>query len=156
MEIERKWMIDRTKLTFRPEELPSQKIEQCYVCFSPVIRIRKINEGERYILTVKSPREGIAREEFELPLTKEEYETLYEKREGNVIRKTRYIKKEGNLNWEIDFFEGDLEGLSYMEIEFPSEEEARDYPIPGFATADVSDDPRYANAGLAQFGKPDC
>ena len=154
MEIERKWLIDREKLPYRLEELKKKKIEQSYVSFSPVIRVRNINDGEKYVLTVKSSEAGLAREEFELPLTKEQYAFLFAKHEGTVIQKTRYLKEENGLMLEIDLFEGDLSGLSYLEIEFPDRESAEVYPTPGFAVADVSDRAEFANANLSRFGKP--
>lgn len=154
MEIERKWLIRKEQIPYDLEKLPSHEIEQCYVSFSPVIRIRKINHGERYILTVKSTEQGISRQEFELPLSGEEYENLYQKREGNMLQKTRYLKEENGLVQEIDIFRGDLEGLCYMEIEFPTKEAAETYPTPDWVVADVSDRIEYANASLARHGHP--
>ena len=50
MEIERKFLIEDTSaLPFRPEEYPSRRIEQGYLCTEPVVRIRRDNDD--YFLT---------------------------------------------------------------------------------------------------------
>ena len=72
------------------------------------------------------------------------------------MEKTRYCVPDGNgLTMEFDIFEGSLEGLAYMEIEFASEKEAKDYPNPPWAIADVSENHRFKNTALAKFGMPD-
>ena len=41
MEIERKFLPDLNSLPFNPEDYPCRKIEQGYLCTSPVVRIRR-------------------------------------------------------------------------------------------------------------------
>ena len=73
MEIERKFLPDLNSLPFRPEDFPFRKIEQGYLCTSPVVRIRRDNE--QFFLTYKS-KGLMVREEYNLPLTEEAYETI--------------------------------------------------------------------------------
>ena len=73
MEIERKFLVDTDRLPFRPEDYPCRHIEQGYLCTAPVVRIRRDNE--EYFLTYKS-KGLLAREEYNLPLTREAYEHL--------------------------------------------------------------------------------
>ena len=68
MEIERKFLPDPDLLPFRPEDYPVHKIEQGYLCTSPVVRVRRDNDD--YILTYKS-KGMMIREEYNLPLTEE-------------------------------------------------------------------------------------
>ena len=56
---------------------------------------------------------------------------------------------------EIDIFSGALEGLAYLEIEFPDIESAALYPTPVWAVADVTQDLRFKNSSLAQHGLPE-
>ena len=160
MEIERKWLLDAGKIPYDLQVLPSYSIEQAYVSFSPTIRIRKINGGEGYILTVKTkPADNaaaeLAREEYEMPLNEEEYNSLLEISRGTVIEKTRYVaRNEAGYTEEIDIFSGALEGLAFMEIEFESVEEAQGYRTPDWVTCDVTYDSRYKNACLAKYGRP--
>ena len=80
MEIERKFLIP--VLPEKLETYPHRRIEQAYLCTEPVVRIRR--QDEDYILTYKSTG-MMAREEYNLPLTKEAYEHLKEKADGIVL-----------------------------------------------------------------------
>lgn len=152
-EIERKWLIDLNKIPYDLDKAVKTSIEQSYINFEPVIRVRKINNGYVYILTIKTGT-GIKREEYEFEITKEGYESLIVKKEGNTIFKDRYTLKDGENKVEIDVFKGNLEGLSYMEIEFDSEEKANAFETPDWVIKDVSEESGYKNAHLARFGMP--
>ena len=117
MEIERKFLIKRENLPENLEQYPSKVIEQGYLCTEPVVRIRKSNDN--YYLTYKS-KGLLAREEYNLPLTKEAYEHLKPKADGIVISKVRYVipEKDG-LSIELDVFKAPYEGLLLAEVEFP-------------------------------------
>ena len=116
MEIERKFLTKH--IPFDITEYPCKQISQAYVSFSPTIRIRQSDAD--YILTVKG-KGHLAREEFELPLSKEEYDKLFLKTEGTPVIKKRYLVSiEGGLTAEVDIYEGELEGLITTEVEFPS------------------------------------
>lgn len=116
MEIERKYLIDATKLPFSPEDYPVHHIEQGYLCTEPVVRIRKDNED--YFLTYKS-KGLMIREEYNLPLTKEAYDHLKSKVDGRIISKKRYViplthfimqSTYSDLKIELDIFSEDLQG----------------------------------------------
>ena len=77
------------------------------------------------------------------------------KKEGNTILKTRYKFFEENQVVAIDVFKGELEGLVYMEIEFANEQEANSYQEPNWIIKDVTNDRRFKNQELAQFGMPE-
>ena len=76
MEIERKYLIDKNKIPFQPSDFPCRRIEQGYLCTEPVVRVRR--DQDDCILTYKS-KGLMAREEYNLPLTKEAYLHLREK-----------------------------------------------------------------------------
>lgn len=161
MEIERKWLTDRQQIPYDLAQLEAFEIEQAYISFHPTVRVRALRDrqgNERFVLTVKSGAkndDGLAREEFELPIDRAGYESLRRKAEGSLIRKTRYLfpRKDGLLE-EIDVFHGALEGLCYLEIEFPTVEAARAFPSPDWTALDVTRDRRYRNSALAQSGMP--
>ena len=161
MEIERKWLICRDRIPFQLEKLEKKEIEQIYVSYFPTVRARKINDGEEYVLTVKTktgmdPEGGLARNEFEFPLLSEEYSGLKASAKGKTIRKTRYLfPTDGGLVMEIDIFHEELDGLAFLEIEFPDVETARKYPSPEWTVSDITEDRRYKNSSLAENGKPD-
>ncbi len=153
MEIEKKFRVSRL-----PGDLAGYKkkeIEQGYLCTEPVVRIRKSNED--YILTYKSAhrdeeKELDARmsEEVEVPLTREAYYHLREKTDHHLVAKTRYlVPLSGGFTGELDVFHGRLEGLCFIEVEFPDAEAAGNFVPPGWFGENVSSDERYTNSFLS-------
>lgn len=158
MEIERKWLVDPEAIPYDLGTLTALEMEQAYVAFSPVVRIRKINRGEKHILTVKklTPYGALAAGESEHDIDASLYAFLLAQATGNVIVKTRYLHPlPSGLTEEIDVFSGPLQGLAYLEIEFPDLETAKGYPSPDWVKADVTYDRRYKNSTLAQEGIPE-
>ena len=148
MEIERKYLIEKEQLPADLASYPFHKIEQGYLCTSPVVRIRR--QDDEYFLTYKS-KGLMAREEYNLPLTQEAYEHLKSKADGLVISKTRYLIPEKNgLTIELDVFHKDYEGLLLAEVEFPSIEEANAFTPPDWFDQDVTKDPAYHNSNLSR------
>ena len=120
------------------------------------MRVRNYNNGESYEFTIKDnlTKDGLVRDEYNLEIDKEKYENLLKKREGVTIHKTRYqFYADGQLI-AIDIFHDDLDGLAYMEIEFPSKEESDNFKDPDWVIKDVTDDVNYKNGHLARFGIP--
>lgn len=146
MEIERKFLISAI-----PENLSEYKcriIEQGYLSTNPVVRVRKDNDD--YYLTYKG-KGFMAREEYNLPLTKEAYEHLLAKADGNIITKRRYEIPDGTGKIiELDIFEGCFKGVLLAEVEFESIEEANSYTPPDWFTEDVTNDKRYHNSNMSQ------
>lgn len=142
MEIERKFLI---------KELPdlsqydNKHITQGYLNTNPVVRVRE--DGDNYYLTYKG-KGLLAREEANLPLTKEAFEHLVEKSDGKIIRKTRYLIPLDPYTIELDVFEGDHAPLIMAEVEFPSIEEANAFVAPDWFGEDVTQDPKYHNSNM--------
>ena len=97
----------------------------------------------------------MVRDEFDFLITEDEYNELISKKVGETILKTRYKLLRDNQIITIDIFKGDLEGLAYLEIEFANMEEANSFETPDWVLKDVTDDVRYKNASLAQYGLPE-
>ncbi|MBQ7085053.1 MAG: CYTH domain-containing protein [Anaerotignum sp.] len=150
MEIERKFLTKH--IPFDITVYPYKQISQAYISFSPTIRIRQSDDA--YILTVKG-KGHLAREEFELPLTKEDYDRLSLKTEGTPVIKKRYlVPVDGGLTAEVDIYEGELTGLMTTEVEFPSLEEAERFVSPDWFGKDVSEEKAYKNTSLSLYGMP--
>ena len=161
MEIERKFLIQKLEeLPFSPFDYPHKELEQGYLCTAPVVRIRR--EDDDYVLTYKS-KGLMAREEYNLPLTKESYEHLKEKVDGRIIHKTRYVIPMScvcpenadfcftPLFLELDIFHDDLAPLILSEIEFPDESTANTYPAPQWLGEDVTFSSAYHNSTLSRM-----
>lgn len=151
MEIERKFLIkEMPDLT----KYPSKKLVQGYLTTNPTVRVR--DEGGEFILTYKSKsKDHISREEYNLPLTKEAFESLISKTEGNIISKTRYHiplekNKEGSeLTLELDVFDPPFAPLIFGEVEFPTIDEAESFEVPEWFGEDVSANREYYNSVMA-------
>ena len=96
---------------------------------NPVVRVRM--DGDRYYLTYKGSGK-MAREEYNLPLSEAAYRHLLKKKDGRVIRKTRYRIPLSPYTVELDLFHGEFEGLLLAEVEFPTVEAAKTW-TPGSA-----------------------
>lgn len=142
MEIERKFLI---------KELPDlnkfehKHITQGYLNTNPVVRVRE--DGDKYYLTYKG-KGLLAREEANLPLTKEAFEHLIVKSDGKVIRKMRYLIPYKSLTIELDVFEGNHAPLIMAEVEFESEEQANAFTAPDWFAEEVTFDSAYQNSNM--------
>lgn len=149
MEIERKFTIKEL-----PEDLKkyeSRLIEQAYLTTEPTIRVRR--EDDRYYMTYKGvggANTSLSHEEYNLPLTKEAYETLSSKADGNVIRKERILIPYNGHTIELDIFAEPFKPLIIAEVEFSSVDEANDFTPPEWFDEEVTDKKEYRNAYLSR------
>lgn len=160
VEIERKWLIKTEKIPFDLASCSRIHIDQAYVSFSPTIRIRDVDHGRKYLLTVKTKAAGfdpdLAKNEYETEISAEEYGQLMQIARGNIVSKTRYIYNGDNgYRYEIDIFEGLLKGLAYLEIEFDDNDAATGFPDPEWVECDVTYLSDYKNSSLAKYGIPE-
>ncbi len=142
MEIERKFLLNSVPELAGYEV---KEIEQAYLCRRPVMRIRRSND--KYIFTYKGGG-MMAREEANLPLTKEAFDELLSKTEGPIIKKKRYMIPYGTYTIELDYFESPNPGLFMAEVEFPTVEEAILFEKPDWFGEEVTDNPAYHNSNM--------
>lgn len=146
MEIERKFLVN-----YMPN-LNSYKysyIKQGYISIQPVLRVRQ--KDEKYMFTFKG-KGDIKREEIEKEITKEEFDNLWLKIEGEPIIKKRYIiPLENGLIAELDIYEGNLEGFKNIEVEFDNLEQAKNFIPPNWFGKDITTDIKYTNAYLSKI-----
>lgn len=149
MEIERKFLVN-TLPNFNG--FKSKKVLQGYISTDPVIRIRQMNDT--YALCMKS-QGHMVREEFELALTKEQFDNLWEKVDFSPIEKIRYfIPLNQELTAELDVYEGHLKGLFTVEVEFDSLHHADRFVAPDWFGKEITHDNRYKNNHLSMYGIP--
>ena len=155
MEIERKYTVKY--IPDLTQNCTKLEIEQGYLCRDPVVRIRKCNDD--YILTYKNKQKTSAvdgnpliNEEIEMPLNEKAFKHLKKKKDGHIIKKTRYvIPLDNGLKAELDVFHGRLEGLVFVEVEFPDLETAEAFTAPEWFVQDVTSDKRYSNGHLSEL-----
>lgn len=152
-EIERKFLVWEV-----PPDLDQHRfteIVQGYLALEPdgsEVRLRRRDTDDT--LTVKTGR-GRVRGECEIPLTAEQFDTLWPLTEGRRIEKRRYeLPVEGGLTIELDVYRGQLQGLVVAEVEFPTDSDAARFVAPQWLGPDVTDDDAYKNRRLATDGRP--
>ncbi|EES50691.1 CYTH domain-containing protein [Clostridium botulinum] len=154
MEIERKWLFNINEV---PINLSSTitYYTQGYISITPEVRLRsKVVENlithtttdETYRLCIKG--EGtLTRHEVQKDLTKEEYNALLEVgnlKLENLIQKHYYIIPIEKYNLTVGIVdEGTINEFCYGEIEFNSEEEAKNFNPPTWFGKDVTNDKSY-------------
>jgi adenylate cyclase len=105
--------------------------------------------GPQAWLTIKGPTTGARRLEYEYPIPLADAEELLVHLCGRpLIEKVRYRIPHGGLIWEVDELEGGNAGLVLAEVELTREDQA--ITLPPWVGEEVTGDPRYYNASLAQ------
>ena len=109
--------------------------------------------GGQHTETVKSTG-SMVREEREIELSVEQFDTLWPATAGRRIEKTRHEIGVGDVVVELDVYHDSLDGLMTAEVEFATVEEARAFAPPDWFGPEVTSDPRYKNKSLATLGLP--
>ncbi len=149
MEIERKWMVSGWPEAKLPL-LVEHSMRQGYLTVHPTVRIREeaVTGGDTaYVICFKSGS-GLVRQEIELTTTREKFAELEEMIALPLIPKVRrtYALPDG-MHLEVNHVD---EGLPtefwYAEVEYPSEEQARNWDPASVGLAkylldDVTDQP---------------
>lgn len=150
MEIERKFI--PTQIPDNLHRYEKKEVMQGYISSDPELRLRHF--GNKYIFTFKNGS-YLAREEFEIEISKEQFENLWKLVSGNIIKKDRYyIPLEKGLIAELDIYHEHLNGLITVEVEFDSEDGAKAFVPPDWFGEDVTYDKRYSNINLSQGPPP--
>lgn len=152
-EIERKFLVTNDVAMdylnrSRKGEFIYKEIEQAYLTTNPVIRVRRTDD--KYSMTYKG--EGLmSREEYNLPLTKDAYETLASKADGNVIKKIRIIIPYEKYTIELDVFKAPFDYIRMAEVEFESIDEANTFTSPDWFIKEVTNDTNYHNSTMSRM-----
>ena len=146
IEIERKFLLKNEDWR---EGASGILYRQGYLCTDPERTVRVRIGGDTAILAIKGGSNGIARAEFEYPLPPEDAALLLDQLcLQPLVEKYRYFVPFAGLTWEIDEFLGANAGLLLAEVELERVDQA--VPLPPWAGAEVTGDPRYYNAYLAR------
>jgi adenylate cyclase len=145
-EIERKFLVvgDYKSLATK-----KTRIRQAYLSSVPERIVRVRIKGDKGFITIKGivSKSGTSRFEWEKEIPLDDAKNLLELCEPGMIDKTRYIIEEpGGLQFEVDEFYGDNQGLTIAEIELPTE----DHPFekPKWLGKEVTAKAKYYNSML--------
>lgn len=72
----------------------------------------------------------------------------FERFEGREIRKNRYLHEASGANFEIDVYLGNLWGLCVAQVYFENIEEMRDFEMPDFIVAEITNYEFFNDANL--------
>lgn len=147
LEIERKWLIDKKDIPFDLKKYKCVKIEQSYLIKKPAVRIRK--ENNKYYLTVKSDKNSLVRNEYEVNINKKDYEYLHKNCQSNTINKNRYLIPYKKNTIQLDIFTDRFSGLVYAEVEFKTVSEAKKFIKPDWFGRELTHDKLATNSSLA-------
>jgi len=155
LEIERKFRVNVAPETLRLDGLKREPIRQGYIVVGAdgsETRVR--DRAGIYTLTCKSAG-GLSRTEYEIGLSKEQFDGLWPATDGKSVEKTRYSIPSGESIIELDVYGGALSGLVIAEMEFPDESAALAFEPPEWLEAEVTHNPAYKNQQLAINGLPE-
>lgn len=150
LEIERKFLVCGDFKTFAYKY---EDIAQGYLSTDPDRSVRVRKKGDRAYLTIKgkSSANGISRYEWEKEISLSDANQLLLLCESlSIIDKTRYYIKTKNstLEFEVDEFHGDNNGLIIAEMELDSENQ--EFEKPDWIGTEVTGDQKYYNSQLSK------
>ncbi len=132
---------------------PGMHLRQGYLARDGLVEVRvRVTEGVA-VLTVKAGR-GLSRTEVETEISRGQAEALWPFTAGRRLEKNRHRVPVGRLVAEVDVYLGQLTGLCTVEVEFASAAEAADFEPPSWFGREVTGEPGWTNASLAEDGIP--
>ena len=146
-EIERRWLVNLADVA-QLEAMPFQLIEDRYLAETH-LRLRKIVMADQQIVFKLGKKYGKT-SEVSQPITNlyidaQEYATLA-KLDAAVATKRRYSVQGGSL----DVYVEPNAGFAVFEVEFVTEEAAKDYAPPVFVGEEITTSSHYSGYALAR------
>jgi adenylate cyclase len=129
------------------------RIKQGYIVVGDQIEVRVRKKGSKHTIGIKQGS-GEVRKEVEISISKSKFESLWPFTQKKRVFKTRYEIPFHGLKIELDVYSGKLKGLKTAEIEFKSSRRNRRLKLPEWIGKEVTEQRRYSNAHLAEFGVP--
>lgn len=147
-EIERKFLVANDR--WRDFVSHSEKLRDGLIARFGEGKVRVRIAGGKALITVKGPRTGLRRAEFEYEIpTSDAEEMLRTFCDGPLLEKTRYFVRHDSLTWHIDVHEGALDGFVIAEVEL--EHEDQPFTRPEWVGREVTGDPRYKKANIFKY-----
>ena len=139
-EIERKFLV--ANQNWRSAVIGSDKLIDGLISEFSGSKVRVRVGQHKASLTVKGPRSGATRTEFEYDIPKADaMAILMTVCDQKLFEKTRYSVEHAGFIWSIDVYEGRLAGIIIAEIEL--EYENQYFEKPDWVSLDVTNDPRF-------------
>ena len=153
MEIERKFLVKGDG--WRAQAARTQHMLQGYLIDAGIVTtgavrcsVRVRIAGDKAWLNIKSAQLGVARQEFEYPVPRDDAERMLRDFCDGVVEKHRHYVPVGSDTFEVDEFLGDNSGLVVAELDLASTEQT--VPRPDWLGREVTELARYYNLNLLQ------
>jgi CYTH domain-containing protein len=145
LEIERKFLVVGDQ--WRDQAIRSERLVDGLLATSEGRKVRvRLYEG-RASLAIKTAKKGLTRFEFEYDIPREDAEQLLKTECGsNVLAKTRHYVPHEGFTWEVDVYDGVLEGVVLTEVELATADQ--DPLLPAWVGREVTDEPAYRKQRL--------
>jgi len=147
IEIERRFLVSNDE--WRAAATSSRWYRQSYLSQTPDSSIRVRRSDDFGTITVKGPRKGFARDEFEygIPVHHAEHMLLH-LCVTPIIEKVRHWVEHAGLTWEVDVYCGEASGLVLAEVELDRIDQS--FALPPWVGAEVTLNPSYRSRGIAR------
>ncbi|GJE78591.1 response regulator [Methylorubrum suomiense] len=148
LETERKFLVRND--AWRALAAGSRRLSDGLIGAAGGMKVRVRKDGTRAWLTVKGPRTGISRMEFECEISVRQADALLASvLDDNRIEKLRHSVPHGGLTWTVDVYGGDLDGYVTAEVELTREDQ--DLALPDWVGREVTGDPRFSQGALRRM-----
>ena len=151
VEIERKFLVHGD--AWRAGVQRAQRMMQGYLIDASVVAAGQVRcsirvrvAGDSAWINIKSAELGVARQEYEYVIAREDAERMLRDFCAGTIDKTRHYVPFGGVVFEVDEFHGDNAGLIVAEVELASADQ--EFARPAWLGAEVSAAARYYNLNL--------
>jgi adenylate cyclase len=146
IEIERKFLVSGDG--WRGTVSRSEWRRQSYLARTAGNSVRVRRNEAHGTITVKGPRVGLSRDEFEyrIPVLDAEH-MLQHLCVTPIIEKVRHWVEHSGMIWEVDVYNGEAAGLVLAEIELVRPDQP--FVLPPWVSAEVTDDMRFRSEGVA-------
>ncbi len=150
VEIERKFLLAND--SWRSVVVKSSRLRDGLLAFYDGRKIRIRFYDDKATLTVKGPRKGLARHEFEYAIPASDGLVLLEQHcKGEVVEKTRHHVLVGDQQWMIDEYHGLLDGVILAEVELARED--THVHLPDWIAKEVTGVEKYRKINLVKARK---
>ena len=156
-EIERKFLVAGEG--WREAAVRCERLVDGLLATSKGRKVRVRLYEDRATLTIKTGKKGRLRLEFEYDIPRVDAEHLMARECGaSVVAKTRHFVPHEGFTWEVDVYEGVLQGVVLAEVELASVDQ--DPPRPAWVGREVTEDPAFRKQRLfvealrRSFGEP--
>lgn len=148
IEIERKFLLAND--AWKREVMKSEHMRDGLIARFGEGKVRiRLTDGSAS-LTIKGPREGISRLEFEYAIARGDAEQILRTLclADPVLEKIRHTVPFGGLDWTIDVYMGSLAGVAFAEVELTHPDQ--NLQLPPWVGAEVTHDLQFRKSTLVR------